>query len=287
MQTTRARGLVTGGLAMLMSTLMVPEGRGQSAPQSVALGALTVRGPLGRPAVQQVLERSLEAYQRCVAERSGQRLAGELDVRVHVEANGVPIAASVDRSNVGDRALERCVVAATEAWRFAERPAATQVSFTLRVGQGQPTGEQRDVEAVIALGEGDEGHLPASARNTAPGARRSAVQRRTWTPVDRGIHVVGGLSEPRVARALRARGGLLRRCVSAAPVTSGTAVPWEVLVTLRVGASGQVDQEPVVQVSGAPASVTACVAAVLRDTRFPPASSGTQVVARYRAVPRS
>lgn len=286
MQTRHARGLAVASLAVLMGTLVVDEGLGQSAPESVALGALTVRGPLGRPMVQQVLERSLEAYQDCVAQRTGQRLSGELEVRVHVEANGVPIAASVDRSNVGDRALERCVVAATEAWRFAERPAATQVTFTLRVGQGQPTGEDRDVEAVIALGESEEGHLPASARNTTPGVGRSAVQRRSWTPVERGMQVVGGLSESRVARALRARSGLLRRCVSAAPVAAGTPVPWEVLVSLRLGASGQVDQEPVVQVSGAPPSVTACVAAVLRETRFPPATSGTQVVARYRAVPR-
>lgn len=289
MPTTRAHRTVLATASTLVASLLLApfasEAVGQSAAPSVALGALTVRGPLGRPAVQQVLEQSLAAYQRCVAERAGQRLSGELDVRVHVEANGVPIAASVDRSDVGDRALERCVVAATEAWRFPERNAATQVSFSLRVGQGQPTGESRDVAAVIALGDSDEGHLPASARNSS-GGRREAVQRRTWTPVEGGMQVVGGLSASHVSRALRGRSGLLRRCVSASPAGSGAAVPWEVMVTLRLGASGQVSQEPVVQMSGAPASVTACVAAVLRETRFPRATSDTQVVARFRAEPR-
>ena len=100
------------------------------------------------------------------------------------------------------------------------------------------------------------------------------------------MQVVGGLSASHVSRALRGRSGLLRRCVSASPAGSGAAVPWEVMVTLRLGASGQVSQEPVVQMSGAPASVTACVAAVLRETRFPRATSDTQVVARFRAEPR-
>jgi hypothetical protein len=101
------------------------------------------------------------------------------------------------------------------------------------------------------------------------------------------MRVVGGLSEARVAQALRRRSTLLRRCVTVAPMGSGDAAPWEVLVSLRLGPNGQVNQEPVVQISGAPPSVSACVAAVLRETRFPEATAETQVVARYRAVPRS
>ncbi|MBP7684977.1 MAG: hypothetical protein KBB95_23885 [Deltaproteobacteria bacterium] len=283
MQTRRTQVLVTTCLVTLMASV----GLGQPAQGAVSLGALSVRGPLGRPAIQQVLENSLGSYQACVAQRAGERLSGELSVRVHIEANGVPIAASVDRSNVGDRALERCVAAATEAWRLAERNAATLVTFTLRVGRGEPSGQQRDVGQVISLGDSDDGHLPESARNSQPGGGRPLVLRRTWAPVPGGMHVVGALSEARVAQALRGRTNLLRRCVSVAHVGTGEAAPWEVLVSLRLGPSGQVNQEPVVQVSGAPPSVTACVAAVLRETRFPQATAETQVVARYRAVPRS
>jgi hypothetical protein len=188
MQTRRTQGLVTTCLVTLMASV----GLGQPAQSSVSLGALAVRGPLGRPAIQQVLESSLAAYQACVAQRAGERLAGELSVRVHIEANGVPIAASVDRSNVGDRALERCVAAATEAWRLAERNAATVVTFTLRVGRGAPSGQERDVGQVISLGDSDDGHLPESARNSQPGGGRPLVLRRTWAPVPGGMHVVGG-----------------------------------------------------------------------------------------------
>jgi TonB family protein len=126
--------------------------------------------------VQQVLERSLGPYEACVAQRAGTRVAGELHLRVHVEANGVPIAASVDRSNVGDRALERCLVAATEAWRFAERDAATLVTFSLRVGQGEPTGSQRDVGDVISLGESGSSGQPA-AHLDAGGGRHAGGRR--------------------------------------------------------------------------------------------------------------
>src|SRR5690606_6552234 len=160
------------------------------------------------------------------------------------EANGVPIAASVDWSNVGDRPLERCLVQATEAWRFAERPAATIVTFTLRVGQGAPSGEERDVAAVISLGEREDGHLPAGARNTRQSEAPARAQRRTWTAVEGALRVEGTLSEARVARVLRARTAALRRCVSLptrAPAAAAGA--WEVFFSVRVGASGRLSED--------------------------------------------
>jgi hypothetical protein len=236
------------------------------------------------------MERSLDTYRRCLTTRQADRgrLSGELHLRVHVEANGVPIAASVDWSNVGDRPLERCLTEATEGWRLPERDAATQVSFTMRVGQGAPTGSDRDVGAVIALTEREDGHLPESARNTqTERVARARAVRRTWEPVAGGMRVSGGLSEPRVARVIRSRASALRRCLTVPPAGSSDPIAWEVLVSLRVGANGRASEEPVVQVPGAPPSAVACVAAVLRDARFPASNAATQVVARFRAAPRS
>ncbi|MCA9534205.1 MAG: hypothetical protein KC593_11020 [Myxococcales bacterium] len=272
-------------------TLVAGPGAGQSTAQTVSLASLRVRGPVARAAVQRVMEASLDAYRRCHADRVAERgrLAGELHVRVHVEANGEPIAASVDWSNVGDRPLDRCVTQATEAWRLPESDAATLVSFTLRVGQGAPTGAERDVTAVIADEGREDAHLPESARNTQPTSGRARAQavRRTWAPVDNGLRVVGPLSEGRVARTLRARSAPLRACVAVPHTGSGDPIPWPVLLSLQVGANGRVNQEPVVQVAGAPPGVLACIAAVLRETRFPTAAGETQVLARFQAVPRS
>lgn len=262
---------------------------GQTAAAPVALASLRVRGPLPRATVQEAMEGALQTYGQCVHARAAERgrVAGELHLRVHIEANGVPIAASVDWSNVGDRPLERCVTAATEAWRLPERDAATLVSFTMRVGHGAPTGTDRDVGAVIASSERDDGHLPAEARNTSSNGERQRVVRRTWTPVDGGLRVTGALTEARVARVLRTKTAALRRCVSVPPAGGGTPAPWEGLLSLRIGGDGRLSEEPVVQLPGAPPSVVACVAGVLRDTRFPAASGETQVLSRHRAAPHS
>jgi hypothetical protein len=267
-------------------TLMASVGLGQPAQAAVSLGALAVRGPLGRPAIQQVLEARSRPTRPAWRSAPGERLSGELSVRVHIEANGVPIAASVDRSNVGDRALERCVAAATEAWRLAERNAATLVTFTLRVGRGAQRPRARRGAGHLAGRQ--RRRPPARVRPQQPARRRAPLGAAAHVGTRSGRHARGGGSQrgargPSAARphqpaaALRLGGAR----------GHGRACAWEVLVSLRLGPSGQVNQEPVVQVSGAPPSVTACVAAVLRETRFPQATAETQVVARYRAVPRS
>ncbi len=268
---------------------VVPPALAQGSPANrAAARALQVQGPLPRAAVQEILERTLRVYRECVDARlsAGQRVAGEVHVRVHVEANGVPIAASVDWSNVGDRPLERCITRATEAWRLPEEATATVVRFRLALGEGAATGAARDVRGVIGGTERSDGHLPPDARNQAPATPTPATPRairRTLRLIEDEAQVRGGLSQATVLTVFRRRRVALRRCLTVTDTSAEPAGTWRLQLGLQVAPNGRVGEEPQVQLVGAPRGVIACVAATLRSTRFPRAGAETQIELRFDA----
>lgn len=81
---------------------------------------VAVFGSLTGREIQAVVRNGLPAIRRCTQSvlRRGQPLAGKVVVRFVVNPRGAVRSARPQRSTLGNRAVERCIVAAVRRWRF-------------------------------------------------------------------------------------------------------------------------------------------------------------------------
>jgi TonB family protein len=256
--------------------------RAQAAPR-VALGSVSVAGPVPTGEARRVLRQALPGVTRCYDDRLRERpeLAGRMKVRLFVSSDGAPVGAQIDESDVGDDALGRCLTNAVMALAFAEHEAAdSHVSFELRFGDpSRPSG----VPHVASAGPDDprflgEDEETRELRPAPPAALRAVVRAE---PID----VRGPRPRAQIDSALRRVMPRMRRCYEEA-LTRDRRLAGDLRVRFKVDRGGRAREVQVETEPNGDGAFTRCLGDAIESARFEPASGrDTEVVAKILLRP--
>jgi hypothetical protein len=95
------------------------------------LAVAGIRGTLSQEEIKRALEPKLPKFLRCAELRLGELevLSGRITFGFHLAANGSVTSVQANKSTLGDRATERCMVEVAQATRFPE-PHGGEADFT-------------------------------------------------------------------------------------------------------------------------------------------------------------
>ncbi len=251
------------------------------AARRVALGSVSVAGPVPTAEARRVLRQALPRLQSCYEDRLRERpeLAGRMKVRLFVSSDGSPVVAQVDESDVGDDPLGRCLEGAAMALAFTEHETAdSHVTFELRFGDARrPSGVRHTVSAgpddPRFLGDDETREL----RPEPPAALRAVVR-----PELADLH--GPRRRADVEAVLRRAMPRMRRCYEDA-LARDRRLAGDVRVRFAVDAQGRA-KDARLEETLVDTAFAECLEAAIETMRFAPVTGAdAEVVARVMLRP--
>ncbi len=246
----------------------------------VALGSVSVDGPVSVAEARRVLGAAQRAFQQCYDDRLRERasLSGRTITRIFVSSDGGPIVAQVDQSDVGDPDLERCIKSAAMVLAFSEHESAdSHVRFELRFGDvRRPSGEAHTVTAGpedprFRAGGGPEAAGPPASLRAAVGSEVVAAS--------------GARTAEQIATGLRRAEPRLLGCYERSLVRD-RALEGEVRVRFAVDARGRTSAVLLEHDGVGDEALARCVRDVVTSTRFVRVGEGaSEVVAKVTMRP--
>ncbi len=252
------------------------------APRRVAVGSVSVSGPLPVAEARRAISGAQRAFQQCYDDRLRERagLAGRTLTRLFVASDGTPLVAQVDESNLGDPALERCIKSAAMVLEFTPHESAdSHVRFELRFGDARrPSGEAHTVTA----GPEDPEFRTSGARGPDAAGPPSVLRAQVEPAV---VSVRGGRPEDQIASGLRRAMPRMRTCYEASLARDRT-LAGELQVRFVVDPQGRAQSVRFPENRVGDASLAECIGRVVSTTRFARgARAASEVVARVRLSP--